>query len=106
MASARPKNLFCVEIPTGKLMWSKEGYFTTSADKAHAAFLVMGKNILVSTDGGELALIAAEPKECREISRAQVCGLNWCNPAYADGKLYLREGIKSTGELLCLDLLD
>ncbi len=99
------KNLFCVEIPTGKLMWSKEGYFSTPADKAHAAFLVMGKNVLVSTDGGELVLIAADPMECREISRVQVCGLNWCNPAYADGRLYLREGVKSTGELLCFDLL-
>ncbi|MBI3851937.1 MAG: PQQ-like beta-propeller repeat protein [Verrucomicrobia bacterium] len=99
------KNIFCVEIPTGKLMWSKQGYIKTSADMAHAAFLVMGKNILISTDGGELVLITADPSECKEISRVQVCGLNWCNPAYADGKLYLREGVKSTGELLCLDLL-
>ena len=99
------KNIVCVEIPTGKLVWSKVGYINTSADKAHAAFLVMGKNILLSTDGGELVLFAADPNECKEISRAQVCGLNWCNPAYADGKLYLREGVKSTGDLLCLDLL-
>ncbi len=99
------RNLFCVEIPTGKLMWSKEGYFNTSADKTHAAFLVMGKNILVSTDGGELVLISADPKEFREISRLQVCGLNWCNPAYADGRLYVSDGVKSAGELLCLELL-
>ena len=99
------KNIVCVEIPTGKVMWSKEGYINTSADKAHSAFLVMGKNILLSTDSGELVLFAADSTECKEISRAQVCGLNWCNPAYADGKLYLREGVKATGELLCLDLL-
>jgi len=99
------KNIVCVEIPSGKLMWSKMGYINTSADKAHAAFLVMGKNILLSTDGGELVLFAASPTECKEISRVQVCGLNWCNPAYADGKLYLNDGIKTAGELLCLDLL-
>ncbi len=39
------------------------------------------------------------------VSLLQVCGLNWCNPAYADGKLFVRDGIKITGELLCLDLM-
>jgi hypothetical protein len=37
------KNLFCVEVETGKLAWSKEGYFMTSADVAHASFLGMGQ---------------------------------------------------------------
>jgi len=31
--------------------------------------------------------------------------MNWSNPACADGKLYLRDGIKNTGELLCVELL-
>jgi len=99
------KNLVCVEIPTGKLMWSKEGHFNTSADKAHASFIVMGKNILTLTDGGLLVLFAADSRAFKEIGRAQVCGMNWCNPAYAEGKLYLRDGIKGAGELLCIHLL-
>ena len=99
------RNLICVEVATGKITWSKEGYFTTAANVAHASFLVLGKNILVCTDGGQLALIAADPAECRELGRAQVCGLNWCNPAYADGRLYVRDGIKATGNLFCVDLL-
>src|SRR6185295_3784208 len=99
------KNLVCIEVPTGRLMWSKEGYFTTSADKAYASFIVMGKNILTLTDGGQLALFEAEPRAFHELGRAQVCGLNWCNPAYADGKLYLRDGIKGTGELMCIELM-
>ena len=99
------KNIICVDIPTGKTLWSKAGWLTTSADKAHASFLVMGKNILTLTDGGLLVLFAADPAECREISRVQICGANWCNPAYVDGKLFVREGIKTTGELLCVALL-
>jgi outer membrane protein assembly factor BamB len=99
------KNFVCVAIPTGKLMWSKDGSFTTSADKAHASFIVMGKNILTLTDGGQLVLFAAGPQEFREIGRAQVCGMNWCNPAYADGKLYWRDGIKGAGELACVELV-
>ncbi len=99
------KNLICVEVTTGKISWSKEGYFTTAPSVAHASFLGMGKNILVCTDGGQLALIAADAAECRELSRAQVCGLNWCNPAYANGRLYIRDGIKNTGNLFCIELL-
>ena len=99
------KNLICVEITTGKIAWSKEGYITTAPNVAHASFLGLGKNILVCTDGGQLVLIAAEATECRELGRAQVCGLNWCNPAYANGRLYVRDGIKTTGNLFCVELL-
>jgi hypothetical protein len=99
------KNLICVESATGKLVWSKEGGVTTAASMAHAAFLVFGENILVCTDGGQLILIAADPAECRELGRAQVCGMNWCNPAYADGCVYVRDGIKAIGTLYCIDLL-
>ncbi len=95
------KNLICVDAHTGKIAWSKDGYFTSAAGKAHAGMLVMGKNILILTDDGQLALIAADPAECREISRLQVCGFNWCNPAYADGRLYLRD----SRDLICVELL-
>ena len=99
------KNLICLEASTGRITWSKDGYFTTAPSVAHAAFLGIGKNILVATDGGQLIQIAPDPKEFRELSRAQVCGVNWCNPAYADGRLYIRDGIKTTGNLFCVELL-
>ena len=70
------KNLFCLEVATGKIAWSKEGYFTTAANLAHAAFLGLGKSILACSDGGWLAIIAVEPAEFRKLSRTQVCGLN------------------------------
>jgi outer membrane protein assembly factor BamB len=95
------KNLFCVETKTGRLMWSKEGFTIRSAEKAHLAIVVLGENLLLLTDSGELVLVAADPKEFKELGRVQVCGINWCNPAYADGKLFLRDG----HELLCVDLL-
>ena len=95
------KNIFCLEAKTGKVLWSKEGYISSSAEKAHAAFLAMGQNLLMLTDTGELVLFAANPSEFKELGRVQVCGLNWCNPAYADGKLFLRD----TRELLCVELL-
>ena len=98
------KNLICVEIATGKQMWSKDGYIQSSADKADGGFMVVGENILCLTDTGSLVMFAASPQEFKEIGQAQVCGVNWCNPAYADGRLYLRDGNKGPGELMCLDL--
>ena len=94
------KNVVCVEMATGKIAWSKAGVITSSADKAHGGFLVMANNILILTDSGQLALFAADSKECRELGRLQVCGTTWCNPAYAGGKLWLRDA----KELLCVDL--
>jgi outer membrane protein assembly factor BamB len=95
------KNLICVDAGTGKLAWSQPGFTVADATKAHASFLVTGSNLLVLTDGGQLVLVAADPKEFREIARAQVCGRTWCNPAYADGKLFVRD----TKELVCVSLL-
>lgn len=95
------KNLFCVEAKTGKQMWSKDGYTTSAAEKSHVAFLAMGKNLLLLTDVGELVLFAANPAEFKELGRVQVCGANWCNPAYADGKLFLRDA----RELICVELI-
>ncbi len=95
------KNLICVEAASGKVAWEKAALTHTDGSRAEAAFLVMGKNILALTDGGELVLFAADPSACKELGRTQACGLTWCNPAYADGRLYLRDA----KELVCLELL-
>ena len=98
------KNLECVDMTTGQRMWSKEGYFQSSADKAYAGFIAIGENVLCLTDGGLLVLFEANPEKFVEIGQTQVCGANWCNPAYADGRLYLRDGNKGPGNLMCVDL--
>lgn len=100
------RNIICLELETGKIVWSRDGYFSTSPGGAHAAFLGVGKNILMATDGGQLILFPADPAEFRETSQTQVCGLNWCNPAYADGRLYIRDGIKAKGKLYCVELAE
>ena len=95
------KNLVCIDAATGKVAWDQPGLTHTNGGQAEAAFLVMGKNVLTLTDGGELVLFAADPLAYQELGRTQACGVTWCNPAYADGRLYLRDA----KELLCLDLL-
>lgn len=111
--------IMCIDGTKGTIAWDQTGVITTSMDKAFAAFLVMGKNILVLTDTGELALFAADSSAYKEISRVKVADTNWCVPAYADGKLYIREKISPAPkkdpkappvenrqkELICVDLM-
>jgi len=98
------KQIVCVEVETGRVAWSKKGFLTTAQEMAHVSFLAMGENILILTDTGDLILIAGDPTECRELGRTHVCGMNWCNPAYAQGRLYVQDGIKSSGNLYCIEL--
>jgi outer membrane protein assembly factor BamB len=93
------KNVQCIDIETGKIQWDKTGLIVTSANKAYSGFIVTGENILQLTDAGELILFSANPKEFKQISRTQVSGMNWCNPALSDGVLYLRDGMKNSGDL-------
>jgi len=100
-----PAKLVCVNIATGKTAWSDDSLFFPDTKRAMAAFIVMGKNILSLSSGGELCLFAASPNGFEELGRIQACGINWCMPAYVDGKLFVRDGIrKKGGNLICLDL--
>lgn len=94
------KNLFCIDTRTGATAWSKTGFANQVAEKAHLAIVAVGKSLLVLTETGELVLAAADPTGYRELGRVQACGANWCNPAYADGRLYVRDA----KELVCLEL--
>ncbi|MDA0812119.1 MAG: PQQ-like beta-propeller repeat protein [Verrucomicrobia bacterium] len=95
-------DVVCLDAKTGKLAWSQGGNIQTSADKAFAAFIGIGKSIMMLNDMGELILFKADPTAYTEISRTQVCGKNWCHPAYADGMFVVRDA----KNLICVDLLN
>jgi len=92
------RNLVCIDAATGKLMWSQEGF-----GQKHSAGIVLGKNLLFLTDRGEVVLLAADPGKYTELGRIQVSGKTWNSPAYANGKLYVREGLTSGWKLTCFD---
>jgi uncharacterized protein YbgA (DUF1722 family) len=55
---------------------------------------------MVLTEDGTLLLLAADPEQYRELGRLQVCGNTWSFPAYANGRLYVRDA----RSLSCVDL--
>lgn len=90
------KNFVCVDAQTGQTKWQQPGF-----SKENSSTIAIGKKLLVLTDDGQLVLSAADPKKYSELGRVQVCGKNWNFPAYAGGKLYVRDA----RELFCYDLL-
>ncbi len=94
------KQVLCIDAKTGKLAWSKDGNVKTSAGQAFAAFIGLKDQVMMLNDMGELILFEDDPDSYKETGRVQVCGKNWCHPAYSNGKLLIRDSRK----LICLDL--
>ncbi len=93
------KDYVCFSAKTGERKWAQDGFGLGKKD--YSSTIVAGKNLLVLTEDGTLLLLAARPAKYTELGRLQVCGNTWSFPAYADGKLYVRDG----RQLACYDLL-
>ena len=92
------KTLICVDASNGKLKWAQPGFGKDVKD--YSSVIAVGKNLLVLTYDGQLLLLSANPEKYTELGRLQVCGNTWSHPAFADGKLYVRD----MRELQCFDL--
>jgi len=93
------KDYICFDAKSGALKWAQAGFGLGKKD--YSSTLIAGQNLLVLTEDGTLLLLAANSDKYTELGRAQVCGNTWSFPAYADGKLYVRDG----RQLACYDLL-
>ena len=89
------RSLKCVELKSGEIRWSVEGF-------GSASLFAAGKNLVLLTDQGELVVAPASPEAFRSKSRAQVlAGKCWTVPVLANGLIYCRN---AEGELVCLDV--
>lgn len=96
LAITHEATLRCVELSTGKVLWSRPKVGTY-----HAALVRTGDGkLLLLEENGSLVLLEPNPKEYRELARAKVCGETWAHPAIADGRLYVRD----KRELVCIQL--
>lgn len=94
------RDYVCVDARTGEAQWSKIGFGRGRKD--YASTVVVGNRLLILTEEGELFLLAANPEKYEELGRLHVCGSTWNYPAYANGRLYVRDG----KELRCLNIAD
>ena len=85
----------CVDIRTGKVMWSEEGFGPGNV-------ILSGDRLLALSDKGELVIIAASPEGYKELARADVLdGKCWSTPTLAAGRIFAR----STKEAACFEVV-
>jgi outer membrane protein assembly factor BamB len=98
----------CVELRTGRLMWSRDESWGTRSSKQPpvygrgSAILADGK-LIVLGEGGKLGMFRLNPEQDEELCSWQMPQLRypcWAGPVLANGKLYLR----SEDRLVCLNL--
>jgi outer membrane protein assembly factor BamB len=90
--------LHCVEIDSGKVLWSKE-----KVGRWHAAMLKTGDDkLLLLSDRGDLVLLDPNPAGYKQLARSELVKGDqiWAHPALADGKVYFRDD----KHLFCLQL--
>ena len=86
--------LVCLDPETGQRRWKRGRY-------GHGQILLIGNHILVQTESGELALVAADPSGFRELARHPALeGKTWNNPAFAPPYLLVR----NDREAICFEM--
>jgi outer membrane protein assembly factor BamB len=85
------KGIFCaVDLATGKRLWKGGRYGFGQV------LLLKPQNVLVIlSERGEVALVAANPKKHEELGRFQAIeGKTWNHPVVVRGKLYVRNDVE------------
>jgi outer membrane protein assembly factor BamB len=86
--------LACLDAATGDLKWKGGRY-------GHGQVLLAGDQLLITTEDGDLVLVAATPAKLTELAHIQALnGETWNVPALADGILLVR----NTTEMAAFDL--
>jgi outer membrane protein assembly factor BamB len=100
---AQNAELRCVELATGKVMWSEPGLLRTSLLHVDDHFVCQGED-------GMLYLLRVNPRKYHEVSRVELTGADgkplldypcWAAPVLAHGLMYVR----SERRLACLELI-
>jgi outer membrane protein assembly factor BamB len=78
-------DLVCLDFETGKSLWAQPGLGD------YASLTVVNDKILVLNSTGELILLKTNPEKYEELGRTQICAKTWASPAYADGRIYVKD---------------
>ncbi|MFC2157828.1 hypothetical protein ACFLT9_08330, partial [Acidobacteriota bacterium] len=94
----RTAYLKCINFDTGEEKWSR--------DTGHCSLILVDGKFILLNQWGELLIMEADEKGCRDISRATVVETNsqvrcWTAPVLSNGKIYVRTCV---GDLLCVNV--
>ncbi|QDU76807.1 outer membrane biogenesis protein BamB [Bremerella volcania] len=91
------KEIFaCIDASNGKRLWKRGRY-----GFGQAVILESCRQILVTTEQGEVVLVDAVPNRFQELGRIEcLANKTWNHPVVAENKLYVR----NSEEMVCYDL--
>lgn len=78
-------SLVCLDFEKGEQLWAEPGF------PDYVSITAVNDKLLALTSAGELRLLKANPAKYEELGRAQLCAKTWASPAYADGKIYVKD---------------
>jgi outer membrane protein assembly factor BamB len=81
-------DLVCLNALSGEERWKESGLGD------YASITAVNDSLLVLDSTGELRLVRASEDGYKELGRAHFMGKTWTSPAYADGRLFLKDGTK------------
>lgn len=100
----------CTELATGAMKWSKGDWLAKKPVAFATAFIVRnGEKYFLFNDIGELMIGKLTPDGFEELDRAKLLeptsvargrDVVWSHPAFADGKMFVR----NDQEIICVDL--
>jgi outer membrane protein assembly factor BamB len=78
-------DLECLDFATGQQVWSQPGFGD------YASLTTVNDKIIALNSTGEMILLKADPAKYVELGRVQLCAKTWASPAYADGKIFVKD---------------
>ncbi len=89
--------LECVDLQNGKQMWKRGRY-------QQGQILLVGSQLLITSERGEIAIVDATPEELRELAKVDVLGdVTWNTPALSGDRLLMRNSDEAAYVRLPLD---
>ncbi|MCA9133153.1 MAG: PQQ-like beta-propeller repeat protein [Planctomycetales bacterium] len=86
--------LECVDLESGQRQWKRGRY-------RQGQLMLVGEHLLITSESGELALVAASPKEYRELAKFPVVGdVTWNTAALSGNRLLMRNSEEAACVLL------
>ncbi|MCL2648811.1 MAG: PQQ-binding-like beta-propeller repeat protein [Phycisphaerales bacterium] len=93
-------DLACLDIETGKTMWTKQA-------GSQGGIILVGDKLLIQTPRGDLLQVAASPDAYKELGRQNILkGKNWNAPSYANGLVFMRNTVEgdAPAEAACVKI--
>lgn len=91
--------LMCLDLEDGSMKWRARGY-----GFGQMLLLTEDAQLLILTDTGDVALVAAKPDGHEELARFKaIQGKTWNHPVVANGKLFVRNSEEIACFLIGLD---